>query len=113
MEVGTMALNQWSKRSLVLVAAICALGGFLAGSSSSQVAPRVLREGEFQGGRDTSATESGRYQMLVGQSKGTYIIFDTATARYWGTSWLVNEKGVAITEPAEWREFASPINKTK
>ena len=84
-----MALNQWSKRSLVLVAAIFAVGCFLIGSSSSQDAKRAA-EGE----------EVGRYQLVVGAVGGD-TIFDTKTGRFW-------QMGDDRTQP--WVQYPSPIN---
>ena len=65
-----IALSQWSRRSLVLVALIFAVGGFLVGSSSSQ-----------EGRRDADG-EVGRYQMVAPHVTHLFV-FDTKTARYW------------------------------
>jgi len=64
-----MPLPQWSRSSLMLVGLMLAIGGFWAGSSSSQ-------EQKPAGGG-----EVGRYQM-VAASYGFYV-FDTKTTRYW------------------------------
>jgi hypothetical protein len=77
-----MAVNQWSKRSLILVLSVCAIGGFLIGSASSQSVRRApQKEGEYEEDALTRAPEVGRYQM-VQTSAGT-VIFDTRTAHYW------------------------------
>ena len=65
-----MALPQWSRRSLVLVGLMLAIGGFLIGSSSSQEDNRGPER------------EVGRYQMIAPQPNYLYV-FDTKTARYW------------------------------
>jgi hypothetical protein len=97
MEVETMALNQWSKRSLVQVIAACAIGGFLIGSSSSQ---------EANPSRDRGEIGPGRYQMVV--SPGAKMIFDTKTGRFWQeTNYSDN-----AAEP-RWSEHLAPWEKRK
>ncbi len=108
-----MALNRWSKRSLMLVAAIFAIGGFLIGSSSSDDAKRRVRA---EDGEDTRPIRpaaarlqenAGRYQMISASGGGT-IVFDTATARYW---WAPNRTDVNGTypDPHSWRLIGSPF----
>jgi len=92
-----MALNQWSKRSLVLLIAVCAIGGFLIGSSSSQEANATRDKGEIG---------PGRYQMVV--SPGARMIFDTKTARFWQeTSYSDN------AAESRWIEHSAPWDKRK
>ncbi len=90
-----MALNQWSKRSLFLVAAICAVGGFLAGSSSSQDVGRAPLVGEV-----------GRYQMV--HTNGGTAIIDTKTARFW-------ERTIPDGDMRKeyWDEHAAPWDKRR
>lgn len=88
-EVGTMALSHWSKRPLVLIAAVCAVAGFLVGSSSSQDNIR----------RNVEKAEVGRYQMVGGP--GAKIILDTKTARFWQQK---NEGGAE----SRWEEHSAP-----
>ena len=64
-----MALPQWTRRSLVLVTLIFAIGGFFVGSASSQLEKR---------GADR---EVGRYQMVVQDQ--TLYVFDTRTTHFW------------------------------
>ena len=90
-----MALPQWSRRSLILVASIFAVGGFLLGSSSSQERRRELRPGEV-----------GRYQMVAGQTG--YIVFDTRTAHYWAAPSLL-DGGKAYPHPDKWQHIGSPF----
>ncbi len=81
-----MALTQWSRRSLVLVALVFAIGGFLVGSSSSQ---------EERRGADG---EVGRYHLVRGpQGGGPPYIFDTKTARYW------------TADGDEWKSHLGPV----
>jgi hypothetical protein len=97
-----IALNQWSKRSLVIVAAICLTGGFLIGSSSSQ---EVIKRGSngSEVGRRKDGPEIGRYQMVGGP--GAKIIFDTMTARFW------QETNYSETGDSRWTEHAAPWSK--
>jgi hypothetical protein len=101
MEVGTMALSLWSKRSLVVLASICAIAGFLIGSSSSQDVRRGAAEEEV-----------GRYRMLS-DSRGGFIVFDTKTARSWFTQVLIDEKGKRVFDPDRWQSVGSPFEKEK
>jgi hypothetical protein len=94
MEVETMALNQWSKRSLILVAAICAVGGFLIGSSSSQESKPVGDKGEV-----------GRYQMAPNGK----LIFDTKTGQFWDHH---SYEGLGGSRE-EWEEHAPPWKQAK
>ncbi len=111
-----MALNRWSRRSLVAVAAICAIGGFLIGSSSSDDARRRIRPGDDETLGPVRPADSakyqgnvGRYQMIASSGGGT-IVFDTATARYW---WTPNRTDVNGTypDPHSWRLVGSPFEK--
>jgi hypothetical protein len=97
-----IALNQWSKRSFVMVAAICLTGGFLIGSSSSQDVTRRGSNGA-EAGRRKDGPEVGRYQMVGGP--GAKIIFDTVTARFW------EEKNYTETGESRWTEHAAPWAK--
>ncbi|HEY3963576.1 MAG TPA: hypothetical protein VGM05_03400 [Planctomycetaceae bacterium] len=97
-----MAVNQWSKRSLVLVVSVCAIGGFLIGSASSQsVRQASQKEREYEEDAPTRAPEAGRYQM-VQTSAGT-VIFDTRTAHYWQRN-----NGVEATR---WNKHHAPWEK--
>ena len=86
-----MALNQWSRRSLMLLAAIFAVGGFLIGSSSGQNAKRGAAESEV-----------GRYQIVAGKINLT--VFDTKTAHIWQLS---------LDDPDKWDEIPGPFGKAK
>ncbi len=88
-----MALNLWSKRSLVFFAAICAIVGFLVGSSSSQEAKHGGDKGEV-----------GRYQMVQTRNLGVLII-DTKTARFW--------RGRKGELPENWDEHPAPWEREK
>src|SRR5262245_6879650 len=100
-----MALNPWSKRSLIIAAAICLTGGFLVGSSSSQQAiRRVSDESDVPvARRPKEGPEIGRYQMVGGP--GGKIIFDTLTARFW------QEANYSETGESRWIEHAAPWTK--
>jgi len=96
-----MALNQTSRRSLILAAMVCATGGFMAGSSRSQV-----QHGEPTG-------EIGRYQFSIGQSvagnhqANSYVIFDTKTAR----AWEMNVRKFDLDgADVEWYRIPSPLD---
>ena len=111
-----MARNQWSRRSLMLIAAIFAIGGFLIGSSSSDDARRRIRPEDDGTVRPVRPADSGRiqgnvgrYQMIAGSGGGT-IVFDTATAHYW---WTPNRTEVNGTypDPRSWRLVGSPFEK--
>lgn len=95
MEVVIMALNQWSRKTLVLVVSVCTLGGFLLGSSSSQDAGPAARAGAV-----------GRYQMV--NSSGGLVVIDTMTARYWER---IIRGGDASLE--EWHEHRAPWEQAK
>jgi hypothetical protein len=88
-----MALNQWSKRSLMFAAAIFAAVGFLIGSSWGQ-----------EGKNPQRVAEIGRYQMLA-TPQGGFVIFDTETARYW-----VNGAGY-FPPRDQWKATGSPFQK--
>jgi hypothetical protein len=99
-----MALNPWSKRSLIIAAAICLTGGFLIGSSSSQDVRRRADESDVAApSRRKEGPEIGRYQMVGGP--GAKIIFDTVTARYW------QEANYSETGESRWIEHAAPWTK--
>ncbi len=102
-----MALNRWSKRSLMLVAAIFAIGGFLMGSLSSDDTKRRVRAEENETTQRIRTVDAGRYQMISSSGGGT-IVFDTATARYW---WTPNRTDVNGTypDPHSWRLIGSPF----
>jgi len=88
-----MALNQWSKRLFVLLAAICGVGGFLIGSSSSQEVKHDADQGEV-----------GRYQMVMSSSIDIKV-FDTKTAKFWQLN---------IEDPEQrWVRHPGPFAKTK
>lgn len=96
-----MALNRLSRHSLILIATICALGGFLAGSSRSQVQP-----GEPAG-------EVGRYQYSIDvrvmgdKNINNYFIFDTKTACAWEMDVrLIDDEGVHL----QWKRIPSPFD---
>jgi hypothetical protein len=90
-----MALNQWSRRALVLVASVIAVAGFLIGSSSSQEVRRVAGEGEV-----------GRYHMVAGNGADPALkVFDTKTGRYW-----LRE---LTTAGEKWTEHPGPLNSSK
>jgi hypothetical protein len=69
-EAKAMALHQFSKPVVILLAAICALCGFMAGSSSSQ-----------QNRPATQSAEVGRYQAI--NNGHQLFVFDTRTAQFW------------------------------
>ncbi len=89
-----MAPNQWSNRTFVMFAVICAVGGFLVGSSSSQEVKRDAGQGEV-----------GRYQMVMASPSDTLKVFDTKTARFW--DYVGGPKG----ENMHWREFPGPFEE--
>jgi len=106
-----MALNKWSRRSIALAIVLCAIGGFMVGSSSSQVsvpdlgnAPRE-RQHEIAAGRHPP--EAGRYQMVAGHYN-TYIIFDTATAQHWTSVQVGTAAGVPNFK---WEKRESPVSQ--
>jgi len=89
-----MILNQWSRNSGVLVAALFAVGAFLAGSTSSQETRRGAEPGEI-----------GRYQMIAAHANDLKII-DTKTGRYWQRLFSENNK-------ERWDERAGPLGGDK
>jgi hypothetical protein len=89
-----MALNQWSNRTFVLFAVICAVGGFLVRSSSSQEAERDAGQGEV-----------GRYQMVFSSPSDAIRVLDTKTARFW--EYVDDPNG----EKMQWRESRGPFDK--
>jgi hypothetical protein len=94
-----MSLNQWSNRSVALIAVICALGGFALQSSLTQ-------ESRGQESRSSASLgEVGRYQYIVAARGGDTII-DTKT----GTLWQRRGSGVD-EESAPWTKRANDVGR--
>jgi hypothetical protein len=94
-EVKTMALNQFSKPVVILLAAVCALCGFMAGSSSSQ-----------QNKPAAQAAEVGRYQAI--NDGHQLVVFDTRTAQFWKRESRDLDDG-ATTE-TRWVKMPGPLD---
>jgi hypothetical protein len=96
-EVATTAMKNRSKSLIVIIAAICALGGFLAGSSHSHV------------NQTESPGEVGRYQLHRGRVNGDlgYVVFDTKTGHGWDMDvHQVEENGISV----RWFRIPSPFD---
>lgn len=101
------ASNRSSKITVILLMAVCALGGALANSSFSQNGQRVY-----------DGTEVGRYQLV-----NAHQIFDTKTARLWrfqANEEFVDAKnggatqgGKWVWDEAPWEWNRTPHNKSK
>jgi hypothetical protein len=93
-------MNHWSRRSFIVLAAACAVGGFLMGKSASQdeVPPPDRRGAE------------GRFQ-LVASPNGCFIVFDTRTARGWARNDHGFYPGAVVQE--QWQAISSPFDPRK
>jgi hypothetical protein len=97
-----MGLNRISGRFLVVFAAICTIGGFLAGSSRSQTE------------RAEPPSEVGRFKFsresVVGnRAANNYVIFDTKTGR----AWEMDIRGDLEGEGLEWYAIPSPFDPSQ
>src|SRR5262245_35562729 len=92
----TMATS--SRRCLILAAAVCAFGGFLLGSSSSQ--DKDKNDSDRRGAE-------GRYQLVANTQFGTWIVFDTRTARGWAISGNAFHPDLVA---GDWKAIASPFD---